>query len=366
MQPSEGQAGVQLRSQTEALTFRPKVERRGRRIVRTGNRQRRKQRIVGQIAHPRSIELPACGVVHSRQRTQLDRIAFAAHERLGATPPCNAGGRHHVDPQSDERALRQHDGNRTATLARGEFHARCSVGLQHPHGHDIRSTVDPAETVGSEIVNERPRQFLACLRRTHHDLPHLGRLGRRERDVEQRHDRPEMQRHDRRLGRDSLFGRSQIEQRRIEEAVAALLHRRERRLHGTVSRYFKIGSVRRRKGVEIVQTFAPLLQIPRAERGRNGKFVGTRQHIAPHGGRSLRASDRHGVAVAPIDRHLSVGGIARYSARGIAAPPFETNRPTGVGTEIDIDRITGTSRGRDRQPEQRKSNYSVSHINPNR
>ena len=156
-------AGAQLRSQTEALTFRPKVERRGRRIVRAGNRQRRKQRIVGQIAHPRSIELPACGVVHSRQRTQLDRIAFAAHERLGATPPCNAGGRHHVDPQSDERALRQHDGNRTATLARGEFHARCSVGLQHPHGHDIRSTVDPAETVGSEIVDERPRQPFGIL-----------------------------------------------------------------------------------------------------------------------------------------------------------------------------------------------------------
>ena len=68
-----------------------------------------------------------------------------ARAKLSTVPPCNAGGRHHVDPQSDERALRQHDGNRTATLARGEFHARCSVGLQHPHGHDIRSTVDPAK-----------------------------------------------------------------------------------------------------------------------------------------------------------------------------------------------------------------------------
>lgn len=137
-------AGVQLRSQTEALTFRPKVERRGRRIVRAGNRQCRKQRIVGQIAHPRSIELPACGVVHSRQRTQLDRIAFAAHERLGATPPCNAGGRHHVDPavrrKSSATARRQSHGNsRPRRVSRPVFRRTANIRTA--------TTFDPPSTL---------------------------------------------------------------------------------------------------------------------------------------------------------------------------------------------------------------------------
>lgn len=145
---------------------------------------------------------------------------------------------------------------------------------------------------------------------------------------------------------------AQIEQRRIEEAVAALLHRRERRLHDTVSRYFKIGSVRRRKGVEIVQTFAPLLRIPRAERGRNGKFVGTRQHIAPHGGRSLRTSDRHGVAVAPIDRHLSVGGIAgtarvassHLPSKRIARPASALESTSTASREHPVDAIANPNK----------------------